>query len=415
MPSGIAAHPDRRTATVIDRCGQPASVATRGALRPGSAKVREEIRMRFISRTIGAAALMLATGSAAAQSSVTLYGVVDTFIQYLNNGGTHSISERSGGSTGSMVGLKGSEDLGNGLKAVFDLESGFTANNGALFVDSSKLFVRQSWVGLASDDYGTLTFGRQYQPTFWIAYFGEPFRGNELLSPFSAAVVPVDKRTLATQYAAGRTDNSIVYRSPVVGGFKLYAMYAFADTLTQPVPATLGQVFDVGVTYNAYGFYAGLAYQNQHAGTEQFPGLPASLNLLATEHFTGSLAYHIGIVNVQFIYSYSRPKDAPAGSLAALLDAGHSVSMAELGATIQVTPSDVIEVAAIDRNVRGAHDNTEGIEVGVDHNLSKRTSVYMRAGYLKNHGSATASWPGVVVTGTGTSQTLMALGITHRF
>ncbi|MFM0161155.1 porin [Paraburkholderia sediminicola] len=371
--------------------------------------------MRFISRSMGGAALMLAAGGAAAQSNVTLYGVVDTFVQYLNNGGKTSISERSGGSTGSMIGLKGSEDLGGGLKAIFDLESGFTANNGAFFVDSSKLFERQSWVGLASDHYGTLTFGRQYQPSFWIAYFAEPFRGNEILSPFSAGILPVDKRTLSTQYPAGRVDNSILYRSPVLGGFKFYAMYALPDTVTQPVPVTSGDVLDVGVTYEGYGLYAGLAYQNQHAGTETFPGLPAALNLLPTEHFTGALAYRLGIVNLQFIYTYARPGNAPAGSPAAQLNAGHSVSVAELGATIQATAADVIEVAAVERNVRGAHDNTVGIELGADHNLSKRTSVYMRAGYMKNHGSATASWPGVSVTGTGTSQTLFALGIMHRF
>lgn len=371
--------------------------------------------MRFICRSMCGVALMLATGGAAAQSNVTLYGVIDTFVQYLNNGGKTSVSERSGGSTGSMLGLKGSEDLGGGLKAIFDLESGFTANNGGFFVDSSKLFERQSWVGLASNDYGTLTVGRQYQPSFWIAYFAEPFRGNEILSPFSAGILPVDKRTLSTQYPAGRADNSVLYRSPVLGGFKFYAMYALPDTVTQPVPVTSGDVLDVGVTYEGYGLYAGLAYQNQHAGTETFPGLQAALNLLPTEHFTGALAYRLGIVNVQFIYTYARPGNAPTGSPAARLDAGHSVSVVELGATIQATTADVIEVAAIERNVRGAHDSVAGIEVGADHSLSPRTSVYLRAGYLKNHGSSTASWPGVSVTGTGTSQTLMAFGITHRF
>ncbi|MGF6780743.1 porin [Paraburkholderia sp. GAS334] len=371
--------------------------------------------MGVISRGIGGAALLLAAGSAMAQSKVTLYGVVDTFVQYLNNGGAGSVSARSGGSTGSLVGFKGSEDLGRGVKAVFDLESGFNVNNGGFFVDSSKLFGRQSWVGLASDDYGRLTFGRQYQPTFWIAYFAEPFRGDEALSPFAAMIVAMDRRTIATQYAAGRSDNSIVYQSPDVGGFKLYSMYAFADALKQPVPASVGPVFDVGVTYTGYGLYAGLAYQNQHAGRETLPGLPADLDQLATEHFTGALAYQLGIANFQFIYTYARPKDAPAGSRAAQADAAHPVSTIEVGATIQATAADTVEVAAVERNVRGAHDNTTGIQLGVDHSLSKRTSLYARAGYMKNHGGATTSWPGIAVTGTGTSQTLMAVGLTHRF
>jgi predicted porin len=87
----------------------------------------------------------------------------------------------------------------------------------------------------------------------------------------------------------------------------------------------------------------------------------------------------------------------------------------ELGATIQATPEDVIAIAGIERNVRGVHDNTPGIEVGVDHSLSKRTSLYMRAGYLKNNGTANMSWPGVSAVASGSKQVLAVLGMTHRF
>jgi general bacterial porin, GBP family len=381
----------------------------------GRGKHNEETCMRFMRQGICGATLVLAAGSAAAQSSVTLYGVADTFFQYLDNGGKHSYSERSGGNTGSLFGLKGSEDLGNGLKAVFDVETGYNINNGALFADTSALFYRQAWVGLNNDKYGSLTFGRQYQPTFWAVYPTDPFRGNEVLSPLSAAVLAVDRNTLATQYVTGRTSNSVLYKSPNVAGFQLYAMYAFAATITQPVPETSGNTLDLAATYSGYGLYAALAYQYQHPGTETVPGLPATLNLLGTEHYTGALGYRIGIVNIQFNYSYNRPKDAPAHSLAALLGAGKPYSVMEFGATIQATPADSIEIAGFERNVRGAHDNTPGVEIGADHSLSKRTNVYLRAGYMKNNGTATMSWPGVSVTGSNASQTLVALGMTHRF
>ncbi len=65
--------------------------------------------------------------------------------------------------------------------------------------------------------------------------------------------------------------------------------------------------------------------------------------------------------------------------------------------------------------MRGVHDNTQGVQLGVDHSISKRTSFYMRAGYMKNNGTATMSWPGVTVTGTDASQMLVALGMTHWF
>ncbi|CAG4886992.1 porin [Paraburkholderia saeva] len=373
--------------------------------------------MRFsdIGKGIFGASLIAAAGTAMADTNVTLYGVVDVFGQYLGNGGTHTFSEGSGGSTGSLFGLKGSEDLGGGLKADFDVENGFNINNGTPYADTTTLFYRQAWVGLSDGNYGSVSFGRQYQPSFRVVYPTDPFRANENLSPLSAAVLAIDRNTLATQFIVGRTSNSVLYQSPNLRGVQFSAMYGFAATVTQPIPETLGNMVDLGLSYTGYGLYAGIGYQNQHAAIETFPGLPEVLNMLGTEHFIGALAYRLGIVNFQFNYSYARPKDAPAGSLAALLDAGHSVSTMELGVTIQATPADTIEVAGIERDVRGAHDNTPGVQIGIDHSISKRTSVYMRAGYLKNNGTATTSWPGVAVTEAAATQTLAVVGMTHRF
>jgi general bacterial porin, GBP family len=371
--------------------------------------------MRFISRGICGAAMLCAAGGAAAQSSVTLYGVVDIFGQYLNNGGKAGFSERSGGNTGSMFGLKGNEDLGGGMKAIFDVENGFNSNNGSFFANSTSMFYRQSWVGLSNDKYGQLTFGRQYQPSFWVVYPADPFRSDELLAPAASAVFSTDRATLATQSLTGRSSNSVFYRSPNVGGLQLYAMYGLSGSVTQPVPETNGNILDVAASWAGYGFYAGFGYQNVHAGTETIPGLPAALNLLGTENFTGALAYRIGIVNLQAIYVYSKPNDAAAHSLAALAGANHSFSLASFGATIQASAADTIEVSAQERDVRGVHDNTPGFEIGYDHDLSKRTTLYARAGYMKNHGTAQVSWAGVSVTGYDTSQTLAVIGMTHRF
>lgn len=387
--------------------------------------------MRFMSQGICGATLLLAAGGAMAQSSVTLYGVADVFVQYLDNGGNHSYSERSGGSTGSLFGLKGNEDLGGGWNAVFDVENGFNINNGAFFADSTAMFYRQSWVGLKDNTYGSLTFGRQYQPSFWAVYFTDPFRGNEVMSPLAAADLAsaTDKSTLATQYVSGRTSNSIVYTSPDLRGAHFYAMYAMPSTVTQPVPVSSGAMLDLAANYSGYGFYAGVGYQYQHGSQETAPlvatapTLLTSFDLMATEHFTGAIAYRLGIVNFMFNYSYNRPKDVPAGALVTITPAVklplaslvHAYSIMELGATIQATPADNIEIAGIERDVRGVHDNTPGIEVGADHSLSKRTSLYMRAGYLKNNGSANMSWPGVTGVAAGSKQVVAVVGMTHRF
>ncbi|SAK60836.1 outer membrane protein (porin) [Caballeronia ptereochthonis] len=97
-----------------------------------------------------------------AQSSVTLYGVIDEGFDYTNNVGGHSNELlASGFAQGSRWGLKGSEDLGGGNKAVFQLENGFDVNNGKLG-QSGRMFGRQAYVGLSSSTLGTLTVGRQY-------------------------------------------------------------------------------------------------------------------------------------------------------------------------------------------------------------------------------------------------------------
>lgn len=360
--------------------------------------------------------LAIAAGSAvAADSSVTLYGVADTYLQYLDNGGAHTISEASGGSTGSLVGLKGNENLGGGLTAQFDVETGFNINNGSLLVDKTALFYRQAWVGIKDETYGSLTLGRQYDAAFRIVYPSEPFNVNEVLSPFSAMVLAVDRNTLSTQYDPGRLSNSVLYQTPRIGGLQGYAMYSFAATVTAPVPATTGNTLGVGMNYTGGALYAGFAYTNQRPGTETIASLPAALTLLGTEHFVGALAYRLGIVNLQFNYSYQRADDPSPRTLAAILGTAHSLSIAELGATIQATATDAIELAALYRNVRGAHDNTPGFQAGIDHFLSKRTSVYARVGYMKNNGTSTVSWPGDSVSEPGTNQFMGAIGMTHRF
>lgn len=372
--------------------------------------------MRFIRQGVVGVSMLAVTGAAFAQSSVTLYGAVDAFGQFLGNGSSHTWSERSGGSSASELGFKGSEDLGGGTRVMFQLESGFNTNNGSFFVDSSSMFYRQAWVGLRNESYGSVTLGRQYQPSFYAIYPGEPFFANELLSPLAAAVLATDRNTLGTQLALGRSSNSVMYQSPKWGGLKAYAMYGWSTSQSAPLTETLGNIVDLGLAYNYGGLYAGLGYQNQHASSAMLPlGLPAAVELPRTEHFSATLAYRFGIVNLQSVYTYIRPQNAAPNSIVSLAGLSHSFSVAELGADIQASASDTIEIAAIERDVRDVHDNSLGFQIGVDHNLSKRTVVYARAGYIKNNGTATMSWPGFVAQEEGSSQTLAVVGITHRF
>ena len=100
--------------------------------------------------------------NAHAQSSVTLYGTLDAGLVYSNNQGGHNNWQQGSGTVSdTYFGLRGSEDLGGGLHAIFTLEDGFNLNSGK-FTESNTMFNRQAFVGLQSNQYGTLTLGRQY-------------------------------------------------------------------------------------------------------------------------------------------------------------------------------------------------------------------------------------------------------------
>ncbi|WP_240655869.1 porin, partial [Paraburkholderia phosphatilytica] len=120
--------------------------------------------MKRIALSTLSLALLGAAGAAHAQSSVTLYGVLDNSIQYVSNVGGHSLWNMAAGNLqGNRFGLKGTEDLGGGLKAIFQLENGFNPNTGSLG-QGGRMFGRQAYVGLSGDQWGTVTLGRQYDP-----------------------------------------------------------------------------------------------------------------------------------------------------------------------------------------------------------------------------------------------------------
>ncbi|AMP03398.1 porin [Collimonas pratensis] len=146
----------------------------------------------------------LASQAADAQSNIILYGRIDTGIRYSSNqdiAGGKLLEVTSGASSGSRWGVKGSEDLGGGMKAVFTLENGFEPDTGKA-AQSGRLFGRQAWLGL-SGSLGTLTVGRQYSPVYNVEFANEPFGwANVYESGF-----------IYDNYTGGnRWDNSVLYQ-----------------------------------------------------------------------------------------------------------------------------------------------------------------------------------------------------------
>ncbi|MBU9661365.1 porin [Burkholderia multivorans] len=181
---------------------------------------------RTAGRALAAGAALLAASPAFAQSSVTLYGVVDNGIGYQSSqttlgstaGGHASVKMVTGVWAGSRFGVKGSEDLSAGTKAVFVLESGLNSANGAQqYTDA--MFGRQAWVGFTNPAYGSLTFGRQYASYY---QFLSPYSPTNWLTGFFGAH-PGDIDGLDTIY---RANNTIEYTSPKLYGFTFGGSYS---------------------------------------------------------------------------------------------------------------------------------------------------------------------------------------------
>lgn len=162
------------------------------------------------------AACLAAAGHAWAQPTVTLYGVVDIGIALESGGPTGRVSKLDGSGihSGNRWGLRGNEDLGGGLSALFTLESGFNSDTGTV-AQGGLGFGRQIFVGLKGN-FGMVTAGRQYTPHFQALDSLDPLDG------ISGGVGNLLRRTV-------RTDNTIMYTSPSMGGFSGQLAYGFGE------------------------------------------------------------------------------------------------------------------------------------------------------------------------------------------
>ena len=185
-------------------------------------------------------ALLGAAGAAHAQTSVTLYGVIDTSIAYVhgNNGeAINSWQMLSGNLQGPRWGLKGAEDLGGGLKAIFQIENGFDPGTGRLN-QGGRIFGRQAYVGLDHAQYGTLTLGRQYEP---LTDMVQGLTGDNYFGSVFATPGDVDNNDNSI-----RVSNAIKYVSPVYAGFQVEGLYALSGVAGHPGQ---GQTWGGAATY----------------------------------------------------------------------------------------------------------------------------------------------------------------------
>jgi len=203
-------------------------------------------RLNTRARVTFAGAAVAITGSAFAQSSVTLYGAVDNGIGYQTSqtslgsttGGRSAVKLINGVWLGSRFGLKGAEDLGGGSKAIFTLEEGFNSGTGAL-ATNGLMFSRQAFVGMSNNTYGSLTAGRQYVSYYQLL---SPFGPTQWLTGYFGSH-PGDIDGLDTGY---RTNNTLLYMSPNLYGVTFSGSYSLGG-----VPGSLnsGSTWSTAIQY----------------------------------------------------------------------------------------------------------------------------------------------------------------------
>jgi predicted porin len=282
-------------------------------------------------------------GSAQAQTSVTLYGIADGDLRFdhTNLGTLKSVD--SGGESGSRWGIRGTEDLGGGLKANFIFEQGFQLDDNSVAQGNSgggasagyggtktyaepsagaRLFGRISTVGL-SGGFGEVRFGRGYNPIFLNQATADPF-GAGFVSQVSVLYV---NNTI-------RNDNAIYYDTPRFAGVQGSFAYQFGESVansntatpTAPGAATQSKRgndrVEAGLNYSAGPIYAGVGYES----------IKSNLDTYRVRNFDADFTYDFGFIKLHALYWKTRDDNPVTSTIAACSPSGTGNVIANFGA-----------------------------------------------------------------------------------
>jgi predicted porin len=364
-----------------------------------------------------------------AQSSVTLYGVIDEGIDYTNNaGGGHVYELASGYAQGSRWGLKGTEDLGGGLHAIFQLENGFDVNSGKL-AEGGRLFGRQAFVGLSDDRYGTVTFGRQYDSL--VDYMAQTTANGSWAGYLFAH--PYDNDNTDNSFRLG---NAVKYASPEIAGFQFGGAYAFSNDTN----FANDRAYSFGGQYTNGGLLIAAAYlQADNPGGTTGGAITTNDASFIAERmrvFGGGINYTFGGATVGFAYTNSNYKNPTGngylGTPGAIVAAGSTLNALkyqnfEINGKYQFTPAFYVGAQYVytTENYEASTGTTKpkihSVGLMADYNLSKRTDFYVQGVYQKVAGDKTNSildgafTPGTDAPSTTSNQVVVRLAIRHKF
>ncbi|GAA4419390.1 porin [Acidovorax lacteus] len=352
-----------------------------------------------MKKSLIALAVLAASGAAMAQSSVTLFGVVDATYAY----GSGSVSNRSqltnSGYNSSRLGFRGVEDLGGGMTASFWLEAGVNNDNGTggstntnnqatgASASGGLVFNRRSTVSL-SGGFGEVRLGRDYTPQFWNLTVFDPFGTNgvgttQTLNSSLGGPVTV------------RASNSIGYFLPgKLGGFYGQAQYYLGENASNAANKKDG----TGLALRA-GFANGpINVAVAFSDTKYLAGNIKTFNLGGQ--------YDLGMAKVMAHYNQDRNSAATAPDGSGWLIGGLiPVGAGEIRLAYSTYKTDVAV---------GADPKSNKLALGYVHNLSKRTALYATYAHVSNKNGAAQALNGAV-TAAGSNSNGYDLGIRHSF
>lgn len=356
-------------------------------------------------KLIALAVASLVSAPVFAQSQVSVYGVIDQAIDSGNYGAGNVTRLTGSGYTTERLGFKGSEDMGNGMKANFILELGQRTDTGMLDNANNQLFQRAATVGL-SGSWGQVNFGRQYTPIFSIQAANDIFR-----------VAGVGSNYSLTNIGQTRANNSIRYDSANMSGFTAAVMYALGDTNVATVyqestltPKDLGRHTGLNLRYANGPLALGLGWSSQKAFAVVAPATtPATTK---SSFLIGS--YDFKVVAINAGWGQTKNDTSPV-----TVDG----RVWTIGASMPVFGKDTVKF-----HYNNSHNklvtNTDAklIALGYVHPMSKRTTLYGTWSKMTNEtGRATTLFGAPAITDTAGAANLgydpssLQVGISHAF
>lgn len=361
--------------------------------------------MKLHHRSLAIAALCATAGGASAQSSVTVFGVIDTALSHLSSGSVSNTQLVPDANTSNRLGFRGTEDLGGGLRAGFWLEAGFSPDDGtggatntnnqtsgaaaAIAGSQGLTFGRKSIVSLAGS-WGELRLGRDYVPTFLnLTTAMHPFGTNGVGSAGALYYPKASGGTTARTQV--RASNSIGYVLPAsLGGLYGQAMVALGEnTSTAGATQHDGDYRGVRLGYKTGPLNAAVATGKTTYATGDYRQANAGVN------------YQAGPALLMYLWGSNK--------------VGASKTVAQMVGTRWRMGSGEWRFAYTRLKATGVANDATHVALGYVHALSKRTALYANYAQIHNKGTGTAFNVGLGVTTPGGTSKGYQVGVRHSF